>query len=291
MSGLKQLRTRVKSIKSTQKITKAMQMVSAAKLARVKYQISDSDSYLRTLYNIMLDVVADNNINNLSEEEKQYFVTTSADKVHLLIAITSERGLCGGFNLSVIRQIKIDIERLEQEGKEIKLIIVGKKGFDVLKNYYSKYIDSYFNLASHADNNILFQIKERVMTMLQNLEISSCNIYFNKFKNAITQVLEVKQMFPVQKPKDKNTSYHHSGYEYEGENLVSNLINLYMTGQINYALLQSKASEEAARMTAMDSATSNAKDIINKLTLQLNRSRQAIITEELTEIISGAESI
>jgi F-type H+-transporting ATPase subunit gamma len=296
MSGLKQLRIRVKTIKSTQKITKAMQMVSASKLAKVKHQISDSDDYLNVLSNIMTKISSISNINSISSDEKKYFISTNPNNIYLLILFTSERGLCGGFNLSVIRQAKADIARLEAEGKQVKLMLIGKKGYDALKNHYAHYIDSYFNVQSISDtSNILLQIKDHLMRMLANNELSSCNLYYNKFKNAMTQIFETKKIFPIENlnknDKSKNNIIDYDIYEYEGKNLIINLVELYISGQINYAMLQSKASEEGSRMTAMDNATSNAGDIINKLTLKLNRSRQAIITKELTEIISGAEAI
>jgi len=287
MSDLKQLRSRVKSIKSTQKITKAMQIVSATKLAKIKNQINDSGYYIDTLRNMMSDLVSENNLQDLSSDEQKFFSKELLARPALLVVITSERGLCGAFNLSVIKQVKSDIRNLENENKDIKLIIVGKKGYDALKNQYSHYINSYFNLSKSHDDSLLLQVKEKIMQLIENSEAGMCRVYFNKFKNAMTQILIKQQMLPV----ERDTTSNITTYEYEGEGLVFNMINLYISGQLNYALLQSRASEEGARMTAMDNATNNAKEIINKLTLKLNRTRQAIITKELTEIISGAESI
>ncbi|WP_341793223.1 ATP synthase F1 subunit gamma [Rickettsia endosymbiont of Ceutorhynchus obstrictus] len=290
--SLKQLRSRVKSIKSTQKITKAMQLVSAAKLAKVKSQIVNSGYYVEAIQKMMTTILSGNNIYDLSEEDQKFFSNESQDKSRLLIVLTSERGLCGMFNSSIIKQVKTDIIDLENKGAQIKLIIIGKKGYEALKKKYANYIDSYFELSKTHDENLLFQIKQKIMEAVENSEISYCSVYFNKFKNAMTQIITKQQILPIEKydkiEEEKAVNYI---YEYEGENLIANMINLYVNSQINYALLQNMASEEGARMTAMENATNNSNDIIDKLTLKLNRSRQAIITNELIEIIAGADAV
>lgn len=292
MSNLKQLRSRVKSIKSTQKITKAMQLVSAAKLAKVKSQIVNSGYYVEAIQKMMATILSGNNIYDLSVEDQKFFLNEQQNKSHLLIVLTSERGLCGTFNSSIIKQVKTDIIDLENNGSQIKLIIIGKKGYEALKKEYSNYIDSYFELSKTYDENLLFQIKQKILEAVENSEISYCSVYFNKFKNAMMQVITKQQILPVEQyskvQEEKAVNYI---YEYEGENLIANMINLYINSQVNYALLQNMASEEGARMTAMENATNNANDIIDKLTLKLNRSRQAIITNELIEIIAGAEAV
>ncbi|WP_341790572.1 ATP synthase F1 subunit gamma [Rickettsia endosymbiont of Polydrusus tereticollis] len=292
MSNLKQLRSRVKSIKSTQKITKAMQLVSAAKLAKVKSQIVNSGYYVEAIQKMMATILSGNNIYDLSVEDQKFFLNEQQNKSHLFIVLTSERGLCGTFNSSIIKQVKTDIIDLENNGTQIKLIIIGKKGYEALKKEYSNYIDSYFELSKTYDENLLFQIKQKILEAVENSEISHCSVYFNKFKNAMMQVITKQQILPVEQytkvQEEKAVNYI---YEYEGENLIANMINLYINSQINYALLQNMASEEGARMTAMENATNNANEIIDKLTLKLNRSRQAIITNELIEIIAGAEAV
>ncbi|CAN7940723.1 unnamed protein product [Ixodes pacificus] len=270
MLNLKQLRTRIKSIKSTQKITKAMQLVSASKMAKIKSQIANSNFYIEAI--------------------KQKFFNTVPNKANLLIVMTSQRGLCGTFNYSIIKQVKNDIKELENKGEQIKLIIIGKKGYEALKRHYVNYIDSYFELPKIHDENLMLQVKQKIMSAVENLEVSNCVIYFNKFKNAMTQIMTKQQILPVEKYQD-DSAVENDHYEYEGENLISNLINLYVNSQINYALLQSRASEEGARMTVMENATNNANDLISKLVLKLNRSRQAIITTELIEIIAGSEAV
>ncbi|EEC02130.1 ATP synthase gamma subunit, putative, partial [Ixodes scapularis] len=270
MLNLKQLRTRIKSVKSTQKITKAMQLVSASKMAKIKSQIANSNFYIEAI--------------------KQKFFNTVPNKANLLIVMTSQCGLCGTFNYSIIKQVKNDIKELENKGEQIKLIIIGKKGYEALKRQYVNYIDSYFELPKIHDENLMLQVKQKIMSAVENLEVSNCVIYFNKFKNAMTQIMTKQQILPVEKYQD-DSAVENDHYEYEGENLISNLINLYVNSQINYALLQSRASEEGARMTAMENATNNANDLISKLVLKLNRSRQAIITTELIEIIAGSEAV
>ncbi|HJD57995.1 MAG TPA: F0F1 ATP synthase subunit gamma [Rickettsia endosymbiont of Ceroptres masudai] len=288
MSNLKQLRTRIKSVKSTQKITKAMQLVSASKMAKIKSQIANSNFYIEAISKMMSDILSIN-MYELSIEEQKFF-NTIPNKANLLIVMTSQRGLCGTFNYSIIKQVKNDIKELENKGEQIKLIIIGKKGYEALKRQYANYIDSYFELPKIHDENLMLQVKQKIMSLVANLEVSNCVIYFNKFKNAMTQIMTRQQVLPIEKYHD-DSKIENAHYEYEGENLISNLINLYVNSQINYALLQSRASEEGARMTAMENATNNANDLISKLVLKLNRSRQAIITTELIEIIVGSEAV
>ncbi|KIJ88410.1 ATP synthase F1 subunit gamma [Rickettsia asembonensis] len=288
MSNLKQLRTRIKSVKSTQKITKAMQLVSASKMAKIKSQIANSNFYIEAISKMMSDILSID-MYELSIEEQKFF-NTIPNKANLLIVMTSQRGLCGTFNYSIIKQVKNDIKELENKGEQIKLIIIGKKGYEALKRQYANYIDSYFELPKIHDENLMLQVKQKIMSLVANLEVSNCVIYFNKFKNAMTQIMTRQQVLPIEKYHD-DSKIENDHYEYEGENLISNLINLYVNSQINYALLQSRASEEGARMTAMENATNNANDLISKLVLKLNRSRQAIITTELIEIIAGSEAV
>ncbi|GAA5252039.1 ATP synthase F1 subunit gamma [Candidatus Rickettsia kedanie] len=288
MSHLKQLRTRIKSVKSTQKITKAMQLVSASKMAKIKNQIANSNFYIEAISKMMSDIVSID-MYELSIEEQKFF-NTIPNKANLLIVMTSQRGLCRTFNYSIIKQVKNDIKELENKGEQIKLIIIGKKGYEALKRQYANYIDSYFELPNIHAENLMLQVKQKIMSLVVNLEVSNCVIYFNKFKNAMTQIMTRQQVLPVEKDHD-DSKIENDHYEYEGENLISNLINLYVNSQINYALLQSRASEEGARMTAMENATNNANDLISKLVLKLNRSRQAIITTELIEIVAGSEAV
>lgn len=291
MLNLKQLRTRIKSVKSTQKIAKAMQIVSASKMAKIKKQIANSNFYIETISNMMFTVLLSSDKYELSIEEQKFF-STVPNKANLLIVMTSECGLCGAFNHSIIKQVKLDIKDLESRGEQIKIIIIGKKGYETLKKQYADYIDSYFELSKIHNENLILQVKQKIMSAVENLEISNCIIYFNKFKNAIMQIITKQKVLPVEKYYDDlSVTDPKCIYQYEGENLIFNLINLYVNSQINYALLQNKASEEGARMTAMENATNNANDLIDKLILKLNRSRQSIITTELIEIIAGLEAM
>ncbi|MCZ6909086.1 MAG: F0F1 ATP synthase subunit gamma, partial [Rickettsia endosymbiont of Ixodes persulcatus] len=229
MSNLKQLRTRIKSVKSTQKITKAMQLVSASKMKKIKSQIANSNFYIEAISK-MMSAILSIDMYELSIEEQKFF-NTVPNKANLLIVITSQRGLCGTFNYSIIKQVKNDIKELENKGEQIKLIIIGKKGYEALKKQYANYIDSYFELPKIHDENLMLQVKQKIMSAAYNLEVSNCVIYFNKFKNAMTQIMTRQQILPVEKYQDDST-VKNDHYEYEGENLISNLINLYVNSQI-----------------------------------------------------------
>ena len=295
MSGLKHLRNRVKSIKSTQKITKAMQLVSAAKLRRIKDRAEALDDYSSILTNIMNDVKLNINFLNLSPFEQKFFNEDIKGKPHLCVVMTSERGLCGSFNSQIIKAVKRDITKYQEQNVKVKLIIAGKKGYDALKNQYSDLIEEYYHITKEQYLPVALEIKNKIISLTDQDKIDSCSMYYNEFKNALVQIMTKVSIFPVEplniSEQKENSKLPDSPFEYEGSNLVSSLIDLYVIGMIKHGFLQNKASEEAARMTAMDSATRNAGELIDKLTLQLNRSRQAIITTELTEIISGAEAL
>ena len=288
MSGLKHLRNRVKSIKSTQKITKAMHVVSAAKLKKLKDQAENLNDYSSVLSAIMHDISASDNLLDLPAEDRRFFSKDLENMPHLLVVVTSERGLCGSFNSNVIKRVKLDIKQLEEHNKEVKLLIIGKKGIDALKNEFGKKIVGYEHVAQGNYECVAREVKDKIIGLVESQKVGACYIYYNKFKNAMTQIMTKEQILPAQ---PRSESKINNSSEYEGSGLVHNVISLYISGQINYGLLQSRASEEGARMTAMDNATRNAGELFDKLTLQLNRSRQAIITTELNEIISGAESV
>ncbi len=288
MSGLKHLRNRVKSIKSTQKITKAMHVVSAAKLKKVKDQAENLNDYSSVLGAVMYDISASGNLMDLPAESRKFFSKELENMPHLLVVMTSERGLCGSFNSNVIKRVKVDIKQLEAHNKEVKLLVIGKKGIDALKNEFGKQIVGYYHVTHGNYEYVAREAKDKIIKLIESEQAGACYIYYNKFKNAMTQVMTKEQILPAQARAENKIS---NASEYEGAGLIHNVISLYIGGQINYGLLQSRASEEGARMTAMDNATRNAGELVDKLTIQLNRSRQAIITTELTEIISGAESV
>lgn len=296
MSGLKQLRTRIRSIKSTQKITKAMHVVAAAKLKKVKDKAENLNEFSYILEDIMYDISKRISVMDLSDVDKKFFDENLLGKTHLMVLMTSERGLCGSFNSSSIKKIKLDIDELEKQNKKVKILVVGKKGIDALRNTkYQDMIEQYYNVSKGNYECISLDLKNKIISMVEAGQVGACYIYYNKFKNAMTQVMTREQVLPVERKSsdmgDDSSSTYVSSFEYEGIGTIHEIINLYISGQINYAILQSRASEEGSRMTAMDNATRNAGELIDGLTLKLNRSRQAIITTELTEIISGAEAL
>lgn len=289
MPDLKHLRSRITSIKSTQKITKAMQMVSASKLKKLKSQVLNSEHYVNLVNHIAFNTL-NQNTDNLSLLEQKFFNVQNPINTKLLIIITSERGLCGPFNAGIIKKLRLDISELNKQGVDFKLIIIGTKGYNNLWHEYKNHVEKYFNFSKNEQGIIILQMQQQIVELISSGQVGECFVYFNKFKNIMTQEPSKEQIAPVE-PRDTLYDNHLMNYEYEGDNLVLNTINSYIKGHINFALLHSITSEEASRMISMDNATKNAKDMIDKLTLQLNRSRQAMITKELIEIISGAEAL
>lgn len=288
MSGLKQLRNRLKSIKSTQKITKAMQLVSAAKLRKVKEMAEDLNQYSVVLEDMMLQISSAANVTRMTQEEKRFFSKELSSLPPLIVIMTSDRGLCGGFNANIVKQAKIDIRKFLSIGVKPGILVVGKKGRDVVRREFSEFVIAEYTMPKDNADKVAYIIKNKIIALEEEGRIGSCFIYYSKFKNAMTQIFTKEQILPVVPADDVIITDH---YEFEGDSIVTDIIEYYISGKINYALLQNKASEEGARMTAMDNATRNAGELIQSLTLKLNRSRQAIITTELTEIIAGAEAV
>lgn len=286
MASLKALRLRIKSIKSTQKITKAMQMVAASKLRRAKNAMEDNIPYHDTATKALL------NLPRAEEDpgflEKLVLHGGTNHKKTLAIVITSERGLCGGFNQAVLRSVKTDVDRMKANGAIVKIIALGKKGMPMLSNRYGGDVITHYANPSNIDFAFSSRLCSEAIALIEKEGFDSLRIYFSHFKNAVVQVPKAKFVVPA---------LHEEGvaptqdYECEGEQLVDNVIKMYIAAEIYKALLESRASEEAARMIAMDNATKNAGEMIDKLTLVMNRSRQATITKELIEIISGAEAV
>ena len=288
MSGLKHLRNRVKSIKSTQKITKAMQVVSAAKLKKVKEQAENLNDFCEVLGEVLFDISTSGNLMSLSESDRRFFEIDVEAKPALILVITSERGLCGSFNSSIIKKVKHDIRRLEKDGKDFRLIVIGKKGLDALKNEFGSKILAHYFLDKNKYECLAREVRDKLFELVESRSVGACLMYYNEFKNAMSQIPTKEQILPAKSHKETK---NYASSDYEGADLVRNVISMYIGGQINYGILQSRASEEGARMTAMDNATRNAKELVDKLTIKLNRSRQAMITTELIEIISGAEAL
>lgn len=291
MPSLKSLKLRIKSIKSTQKITKAMKMVAASKLKRARDQAEAATPYAQHMENIVKALAAGSEKPHTGQVS--LLTGTGKDLTHLVIVATSDRGLCGGFNSSIIKAAKRKLEKLEQTGKNVKLICIGKKSYDSLKSLYAGKIIAHFD--GIGSKGLKFtdigKISEKVLELFEQREFDFCHIIFSKFKSVISQIVTLQQLIPleIQESSDKIAV----PYEFEPteEEILEKLLPKNIAVQIYRALLENIASEQGARMTAMDSATRNSGEIIKKLTLVYNRTRQAYITKELIEIISGAEAI
>ena len=291
MPSLKDLKTRINSVKSTQKITSAMKMVAAAKLRRAQDAAEKGRPYADRMQQI---------VNSLASKADptsapQLLVGNGKDDTHLLVIISADRGLCGGFNGSITRQTRNEVARLRGEGKTVKLLMVGRKSADALRRELGdSYIDSLEGIqgtsVQYAD---AASIGETVRDGFEAGEFDVCTVIFNKFKSAISQEVTLKRLIPAEvveggEEDDGGVSYE---YEPDEEELLAAVLPRNISTQVYSALLESSAAELAARMTAMDNATRNAGDLIERLTLVYNRTRQATITKELIEIISGAEAV
>jgi len=294
MPSLDDLKKRIGSVKSTQKITKAMKMVAAAKLRRAQESAESSRPYSDS----MKDLIESISIGySPTSTDRNLLTGDEKDQTHLLILFTSERGLCGGFNSTVTKALKDKIKELENNNKNIKIICVGKKGYDILKRQFSEKITEVIDMravksVSYIDAK---NIADKIIKMFFDGDFDVCSIFYNKFKSVISQIPTEQQVIPVANDNDNETKNEKKDdfFEFEpGESeILEELLPLNFTIQIFKALLESAASEQGARMSAMDNASRNASDMIDNLTLFYNRSRQAVITKELIEIISGAEAV
>ena len=291
MATLKALRMRIASVKSTQKITSAMKMVAAAKLRRAQEQAEAARPYALRMGR-MLGSLAGSMVAGAGAPK--LLSGTGSDKVHLLVVATSDRGLCGGFNSSIVRLVRSDIRKLQAEGKTVKLLCVGRKGREQLRRDYANLIVGSIDelnrkRLSFADAT---RVSDKVLAMFDAGEFDVCAFYYARFKSAISQVPTRLQLVPFV-PSEAPANDTGASYEYEPEEgeILAALLPRNLAVQVYGGLLENGASEQGARMSAMDSATRNAGDMIKKLTLNYNRSRQASITKELIEIISGAEAV
>ena len=291
MPSLDDLRKRISSVKSTQKITKAMKMVAAAKLRKAQEMAEKGRPY-----SDKMDVIIQNlskAINDPSNAPK-LLVGTGEDKSHLCLVMTADRGLCGGFNTNIVKLSKNYFNKILKESKNLKIITVGTKGLDQLKRDYGKYIIKKINFKDKK--KISFEdaesIGNEIVKLFKNNEFDKCVIFFNKFKNVMTQIPQSQQVIPAKK-LEKSKEEQDLSYEFEPEEdeILEELLPKNISTQIYKGFLENSASEQGSRMTAMDNATRNAGDLVEKLTINYNRSRQAAITKELIEIISGAESL
>ena len=291
MASLDDLKKRIASVKSTQKITKAMKMVAAAKLRRAQENAEKGRPYSKKMNNIILNLSS--GISDI-ENAPKLLSGTGEDKIHLCIVLTSDRGLCGGFNTNIIRKAKAYFKKISNEGKILKIITVGSKGYDQLKRIYK---DNIIEKISFKDSKIISYIDAEkvgkiIINNFEKKEFDVCTIFYNQFKNVITQIPQEQQIIPLKASEtEANSSEDNYEFEPEEDEILSNLLPKNISTQIFKAMLENSASEQGSRMSAMDNATRNAGEMVDKLTIQYNRSRQAAITKELIEIISGAESL
>jgi len=292
MPSLDDLKKRISSVKSTQKITKAMKMVAAAKLRRAQESAEKGRPFSEKMNNIILNL--SNSITD-KENASKFLIGTGKNDVHLCVVITADRGLCGGFNTNICRKAKSYFEQILKEGKKLKIFTVGSKGYDQLKRVYGDKIVEKRNFKGYK--KITFkeaeEIGSKIIKLFNESQFDVCKIFYNKFKNVITQIPQAQQIIPIENFKKDEKEKKDNPYEFEPEEneILENLLPRNISTQIFKAFLENAASEQGSRMTAMDNATRNAGDLVDRLTITYNRSRQAAITKELIEIISGAESL
>jgi F-type H+-transporting ATPase subunit gamma len=294
MPSLKDLRIRIRSVQSTQKITAAMKVVAASRLRRAQEQAEAARPYAQRMERVLASLAA--RMTGLPTAPP-LLVGTGKDETHLIVVATSDRGLAGGFNASILREARRRIRELEAAGKRVMILTVGRKGRDGLRRDYGRAIhDSLTDIGRrHLSFDEARDIAERILVLFRAGSFDACTIVYNRFRSAITQIVTVRQLipFPIE-AEDSGVSPATAGvYEFEPseEEILGELLPQNLAVQIYMALLENAASEQGARMTAMDNATRNAGDMIGRLTLNYNRTRQAAITKELIEIISGAEAL
>ena len=292
MPSLDDLKKRISSVKSTQKITKAMKMVAAAKLRRAQESAEKGRPYSEKMNNIILNLS-----NSISDKESasKFLVGTGKDNVHLCVVITADKGLCGGFNTNICRKAKNYFEEVLKQEKTLKIITVGSKGDDQLKRVYGGYIIDKINFKGfkRVTYKEAEQVGNKIIKLFNKSQYDVCKIFYNRFKNVMTQIPQAQQIIPIEKNNNIEEKESDNFYEFEPEEkeILDDLLPRNISTQIFKAILENAASEQGSRMTAMDNATRNAGDLVDKLTITYNRSRQAAITKELIEIISGAESL
>ena len=295
MASLKDLKNRISSVKSTQKITKAMKMVAASKLRRAQEAAVAARPYAERMEGVIASLGASVAGN---DGASPLIAGTGSDKTHLIVVATSERGLCGGFNTSIVRAAKVKISKLVAEGKTVKVLCVGIKGYAQLKSQYGDKIIELVDLGhvKRLQFSDAAPIGEKILKLYEDGEFDVCSLFFARFQSALTQVVTDQQLIPVSIPEVKesdNAKSANAAYEYEPEEeeILNALLPRNVLVQLFRGLLENAASEQGSRMTAMDNATRNAGDMISNLTIIYNRTRQAVITKELIEIISGAEAL
>ncbi|MFV0385365.1 F0F1 ATP synthase subunit gamma [Paracoccus sp. (in: a-proteobacteria)] len=292
MPSLKDLKNRIESVKNTRKITKAMQMVAAAKLRRAQEAAEAARPYADRMAAVMTGLTANA---AGSDSAPRLLAGTGSDQKQLLVVMTSERGLAGGFNSSIVKLARQHAEKLQSEGKDVAILTVGKKGREQLKRDYGDRIVKHVDLSEvkRIGYGNAVTIADDILSRFNHGDYDVVTIFYNRFESVISQVPTARQVIPAETPEDAADAGSSSVYDYEPgeEAILADLLPRSIATQIFAALLENAASEQGARMTAMDNATRNAGDMIDKLTTQYNRSRQAAITTELIEIIAGAEAL
>ena len=280
MASLDDLKKRIASVKSTQKITKAMKMVAAAKLRKAQESAEKGRPYSEKMNNVILNLSS-----GISDKENapKLLAGTGQDKVHLCVVMTSDRGLCGGFNSNIIKKAKSYFSKILDENKELKIITVGSKGNDQLKRIYGdKIIENIsFKESKNANYFDADKVGKIIIEKFEAGEFDVCTIFYNKFKNVITQIPQAQQIIPLNDEGSENSSDESYEFEPDEDEILSNLLPKNISTQIFKAMLENSASEQGSRMSAMDNATRNAGEMVDKLTIEYNRSRQAAITKEL----------
>jgi F-type H+-transporting ATPase subunit gamma len=289
MASLKDMRVRIAATKATQKITKAMQMVAASKLRRAQAAAEAARPYAERMGNVLGSIAA---AVAGSDSAPKLLAGTGSDQVHLLVVCTAERGLCGPFNSSIVRLAREHINTLLGQGKQVKILCVGRKGYDQLRRQYGKEIIETVELRGVKQIGFAQgeMIAGKIIALFEQGGFDICTLFFSRFKSVIAQIPTAQQIIPPVFEKAAGTG---ASYDYEPEegDILADLLPRNLSVQIFRALLENAASEQGARMSAMDNATRNAGEMIRKQTLTYNRTRQAMITKELIEIISGAEAL
>ncbi len=292
MPSLDDLKKRIKSVKSTQKITKAMKMVAAAKLRKAQENAEKGRPYSKKIQNIILNLTK-----SISDPKNapKLLSGTGNDKTYLCVVLTADRGLCGGFNTNICKLAKTNFKKILNEQKNLKIITVGSKGFDQIKREYGKYVVKRYSFKEKKQITFIEAdtVGNEIIRLFNQNEFDKCILFFNNFKNVITQIPQAQQIIPVDNKSTKSQEENFLPYEFEPDEdeILEDLLPKNISTQVFKAFLENAASEQGSRMTAMDNATRNAGDLVDKLTINYNRSRQASITKELIEIISGAESL
>ena len=291
MPNLKDLKNRIESVKNTRKITKAMQMVAAAKLRRAQDAAEASRPYSERFNSVLASLAASV---GSSEGAPPLLRGTGKQDVHMFVVMTAERGLCGGFNSSIAKLARSHAAELKENGKQVKIITVGKKGRDAIKRDLGEYFIEHVDLSEFKSIKYVNaqSIAKALLSRFDDNEYDVATIFYSKFVNVVTQIPTVQQIIPATFD-DQSSASDKTIYDYEPdeETILADLLPRGVATQIFSALLENGASEQGARMSAMDNATRNAGDMIDNLTIEYNRSRQAVITNELIEIISGAEAL